>query len=218
VFGANTSKYGVFPSAAIGWNISNEPFMKEISFVDNLKLRLSYGKSGNEAIGVYETITRNSTNRYPFDGVTYIGTAPSVLGNADLHWETTLGSNIGLDFSLLKSKISGSMDFYSNKTSDLLLRRSLPITTGYGSVFYNLGKTSNQGFELNLNTKNLELTDFRWESGIVFSTNKNKIVDLYGDKQSDVGNRWFIGCVAGGRRSLKTRSGCQTRRLKVCGS
>ena len=193
VFGANTSKYGVFPSAAIGWNISNEPFMKEISFVDNLKLRLSYGKSGNEAIGVYETITRNSTNRYPFDGVTYIGTAPSVLGNADLHWETTLGSNIGLDFSLLKSKISGSMDFYSNKTSDLLLRRSLPITTGYGSVFYNLGKTSNQGFELNLNTKNLELTDFRWESGIVFSTNKNKIVDLYGDKQSDVGNRWFIG-------------------------
>ena len=167
--------------------------MKEISFVDNLKLRLSYGKSGNEAIGVYETITRNSTNRYPFDGVTYIGTAPSVLGNADLHWETTLGSNIGLDFSLLKSKISGSMDFYSNKTSDLLLRRSLPITTGYGSVFYNLGKTSNQGFELNLNTKNLELTDFRWESGIVFSTNKNKIVDLYGDKQSDVGNRWFIG-------------------------
>ena len=193
VMGANTSKYGVFPSMALGWNISREAFMGKIDFIDNLKLRLSYGKSGNEAIGVYQTITTNASNRYPFDGVGQIGTAPNVLGNANLHWETTLGSNIGLDIGLLNSRISGSIDFYRNKTRDLLLRRNLPIISGYGVIMDNIGRTSNQGLELAINTKNIQKTDFKWESGFVFSTNKTKIEDLYGDRRSDVGSRWFIG-------------------------
>ncbi|MEO5912289.1 MAG: TonB-dependent receptor [Pelobium sp.] len=193
VFGANTTKYGVFPSAAIGWNISNESFMKGVSFVNNLKLRASYGKSGNEAIPVYQTITTNSTVRYPFEGTAAVGINPSVLGNANLLWETTLGTNVGVDFSVLKSRISGSVDYYNNETSDLLLKRSLPIITGYGNVFENIGKTANTGLEVSLNTKNIEKDDFGWGTSIVFATNKNKIKDLYGDQKSDLGNRWFIG-------------------------
>ena len=193
VFGANTSKYGLFPSAALGWNISKESFMQDLRFVDNLKIRGSYGKSGNEAIAIYQTLTTNNTNRYPFDGVIYVGTTPNNLGNADLHWETTTGANLGLDFSFLKSRLSGTIDYYKNKTRDLLLQRSLPIITGYSRIYDNIGKTSNTGLEISLNTRNIEANGFRWESGIVFGTNKNKIVDLYGDKKDDLGQRWFIG-------------------------
>jgi TonB-linked SusC/RagA family outer membrane protein len=193
VFGANTNKYGVFPSAAIGWNIGNESFMKNVDFVNSLKLRVSYGKSGNEAIPVYRTITTNSIVRYPFEGAAQVGIIPSILGNTNLLWETTLGTNLGVDFSILNNRISGTVDYYSNETSDLLLQRSLPIITGYANVFENIGKTANKGIELSLNTKNINKDNFGWESTIVFAANKNEIVDLYGDKKSDLGNRWFIG-------------------------
>ena len=193
VFGANTDKYGVFPSFAAGWNISNESFMKSVSFVDNLKLRISYGKSGNEGINVYQTITTDNSVRYPFNGLAIIGVLAGNLGNANLHWESTTGTNVGIDFSLFKSRITGSIDAYSTKTTGILLSRNLPIVTGYSSVLDNLGETANKGIEITLNTKNVDLRDFRWETVINFSVNKNKIVDLYGDKKSDIGNRWFIG-------------------------
>jgi TonB-linked SusC/RagA family outer membrane protein len=193
VMGGNTDKYGWFPSAALGWNISQEDFLKDSKFVNNLKLRGSYGKAGNEAIGVYKTITTDGTVRFPFNGVSTIGTQAGNLGNSGLHWESTVTANIGADFSILNNRISGTIDAYKSHTYGLLLLEGLPAITGYGSVFNNIGKTANQGLELTLNTRNIDGKDFRWESNIVFSTNKNKIVDLYGNKQSDVGNRWFIG-------------------------
>ncbi|TDQ08074.1 SusC/RagA family TonB-linked outer membrane protein [Pedobacter metabolipauper] len=193
VFGANTSKYGVFPSAAIGWNISNESFMKNVSLVNNLKLRVSYGKTGNEAIPVYRTITTDGTARSPFNGISTIGVLAGNLGNTSLQWETTKTTNIGLDFAVLNSRISGSVEAYQNKTSGLLLLRSLPIITGYNNVYDNIGKTSNRGLEVTLNTRNVDGTDFRWETMIVFATNRNKITDLYGDGRDDLGNRWFLG-------------------------
>jgi TonB-linked SusC/RagA family outer membrane protein len=193
VMGGNTDKYGWFPSAALGWNISQEDFLKDSKFVNNLKLRGSYGKAGNEAISVYKTITTDGTVRFPFNGVSTIGTQAGNLGNSNLHWESTVTANIGADFSILNNRISGTIDAYKSHTYGLLLQESLPAITGYGSVFNNIGKTANQGLELTLNTRNIDGKDFRWESNIVFSTNKNKIVDLYGNKQSDVGNRWFIG-------------------------
>jgi TonB-linked SusC/RagA family outer membrane protein len=193
VFGANTTKYGVFPSFAVGWNVSNENFMKNVHFVDNLKLRVSYGKSGNEAIPVYGTVTTDNSVRFPFTGLSVIGVLAGNLGNANLHWESTVGTNVGIDFTILKSRITGTIDAYKTSTKGLLLRRNLPIVTGYSSVLDNLGETSNKGIEITLSTKNIDLRDFRWESMINFSTNQNKIVDLYGDKKSDVGNRWFIG-------------------------
>jgi TonB-linked SusC/RagA family outer membrane protein len=193
VFGSNTTKYGVFPSAAIGWNVSNEDFMEDVKFVDNLKLRLSHGKSGNEAISVYRTITTNGIVRQPFNGLSTIGAVASNLGNVNLLWETTLSTNLGVDFSLFNSRISGSVDAYKTKTTDILLLRSLPIITGYNNVYDNLGEVDNKGLEITLNTKNLDKGDFKWESTFNFATNKNKLIDLYGDKKSDLGNRWFIG-------------------------
>lgn len=193
VMGGNTSKYGVFPSVALGWNIGNENFVRSINAINALKLRGSYGKAGNEAIGVYQTITTENTVRSPFGGVSTIGVLAANLGNANLHWESSKTLNIGVDFGLLKNRINGSIDFYDTKTEGLLLRRNLPLVTGYYNVLDNLGKTTNHGIELTLNTENVTGKDFRWQTSIVFAANKNKIVDLYGDRKSDVGNRWFIG-------------------------
>lgn len=193
VFGANTSKYGTFPSVALGWNLSNEDFMKNITAINDLKIRGSYGQSGNEAISVYKTITTYGTVKYPFGGVVFTGLTPSNLGNADLHWETTTGFNIGVDFALLKRRVSGTIEYYRNNTEDLLLNRNLPIIGGYSSVVDNLGKTKNTGIELTLNTKNIVTKNFQWETGINFTANQNRIQDLYGDGKDDIGNRWFIG-------------------------
>lgn len=193
VMGSSTNKYGVFPSAALGWNIGNEEFMKNASLVNALKLRVSYGKAGNEAIPVYGTVTTENTVRFPFNGVSTIGVLASNLGNANLHWESSKTMNIGVDFGILKNRINGSIDFYSTETEGLILKRNLPVITGYSFVFDNLGQTKNHGIEVTLNTQNFAGQDFKWETSIVFAANKNRIVDLYGDHKSDVGNRWFIG-------------------------
>ncbi|HEY4205297.1 MAG TPA: SusC/RagA family TonB-linked outer membrane protein, partial [Puia sp.] len=193
VMGSNTDKYGVFPSIALGWTISNESFMKSVTGVNFLKLRGSYGKTGNEAIGVYSTITTDGTARYPFNGLVATGVVASNLGNNDLHWESTKGLNVGIDFAVLNNRISGSIDAYHTKTYDILLKRNIPVMTGFSSVYDNLGKVDNKGFEITLTTKNVSSRDFGWESMINFSANSNKIVDIYGDKKSDVGNKWFIG-------------------------
>ncbi len=193
VFGANTSKYGTFPSVAVGWNVTNEQFMKNVKWLDNCKLRLSYGKSGNEAINVYETISKYSATSIAMDGSTLTGIYASSLGNGDLTWETTKSFNAGLDWGIFGRRIVGNFDFYKSKTSGLLLERNLPKTTGYSSVYQNIGQTSNLGFEATITSRNIVTGDFTWETSLIFAANKNKIVDLYGDKTDDVGNKWFIG-------------------------
>ncbi|MFV5689320.1 SusC/RagA family TonB-linked outer membrane protein [Flavobacterium sp. ZT3R25] len=192
-FGSNSSKYGLFPSVALGWNISKEKFLENSDVVTNLKLRASYGLSGNQAINPNVTSSTASTVRLPFNGVSTVGVVANVLGNKDLTWESTLGTNVGLDFELFDKKISGTIDGYSNHTKDLLLLRAIPIITGYSQVLQNLGEVSNKGLEISLKATVLNLGNFRWETSANFATNKNKIVDLYGDKKDDVGNRWFIG-------------------------
>ncbi len=193
VFGGNTSKYGLFPSVGLGWNISKERFMQDIPFINNLKLRSSYGKTGNEAIGVYGTLTTASSVRFPFSGVSTIGVLANNLGNSNLKWENTTSLNFGLDFSLFNNRITGTIDAYQTKTEDLILRRNLPAATGYSSILDNLGKSENQGIEITLNTVNVKAGDFKWESNINFASYRNKIVELYGDGKDDLGNRWFLG-------------------------
>ena len=193
VMGANTDKYGMFPSFAVAWNVSNENFLKPVTLINNLKLRISYGKSGNEAIPVYGTVTTEGTVRFPFGGTGTVGVLASNLGNANLHWESSKIFNIGTDFTILKNRITGTIDYYKTNTEGLLLRRNLPIITGYSFVLDNLGKTANDGIEVTLNTDNIVRGDFKWQMTTVFSANKNRIVDLYGDKKDDLGNRWFIG-------------------------
>jgi TonB-linked SusC/RagA family outer membrane protein len=192
VFGSNTSKYAVFPSFALGWNVSNEGFMKGNKLFNSLKLRGSYGVVGNEGFAPYSTISTFATVRIPYNGLSTIGVAPNVLGNNNLQWETTTGSNIGIDFAILKNRITGTIETYSTKTKNLVLLRSLPTATGYLNVLDNVGKVSNKGFEFSIKSQNF-VGNFKWETAVNFATNKNKILDLFGDKKDDVGNRLFIG-------------------------
>lgn len=194
VFGDN-NKYGTFPSVAVGWNISNEKFMEPSnSWLNNLKLRLSYGKAGNEAISVYETILKLSVEKFAMGGNSVVGLIPSTrMANKDLGWEETKTFNVGVDFGFLNNRLNGNIDFYTSITDGLLLLRRLPNLSGYSDVYANMGKTANHGIELTLNSRNIVTKDFTWSSGLVFSWNHNEIKDLYGDKTDDVGNRWFIG-------------------------
>ncbi|MEO8111149.1 MAG: SusC/RagA family TonB-linked outer membrane protein, partial [Ginsengibacter sp.] len=199
VFGSNTTKYGVFPSFAVGWNIHNEKFMTNAKNVNSLKLRFSYGKTGNEAISINGTQTTAGTNRFPFNGISTIGVLASNLGNADLHWEETKGSNVGVDFSLFDNRVGGTVDLFRTTTSDIILKRNLPIITGYSSILDNLGSTRNKGIEVTLNTININSGAFKWETSLNYSSYKNTIVSLYGNldstghEVSDIGQGLFIG-------------------------
>ncbi len=194
VFGKN-NKYGTFPSVALGWNIYREKFMESTNnWLNNLKLRLSYGKAGNEAISVYETMVKLNTVKFAQNGGSVVGLVPNGrMGNDDLSWETTKTFNVGVDFGVLNNRISGNIDFYTSKTDGLLLQRNLPHLSGYSNVYQNMGKTKNYGVEVSLNSRNLDINGFTWNTGLVFSWNHNEIVDLYGDGKDDLGNRWFIG-------------------------
>ena len=122
-----------------------------------------------------------------------IGAKASVLPNLDLGWEKTASTNIGVDFGFLNNRISGSVEYYVAKTSDLLLAKSLPLMTGYTSITTNIGKTQNKGLEITLSTTNIQTKDFTWKTDFTFSTNKEEIVELAGGKVDDTANKWFIG-------------------------
>lgn len=199
VFGAN-NKYGFFPSVAVAWNIANEKFISEnIQWINMLKLRLSYGVNGNNAISRYQTLDRLYTN----NGIKYIwgdgGSAVNSaylandgVGNPNLKWETTHTANVGIDFSFLNGRINGSVDMYLSRTKDLLMTRTVPIMNGYSMIWDNIGETQNKGIELTLNSINLQSRDFSWKTGLSFFLNRDKIVDLRGDKVDDLANNWFI--------------------------
>lgn len=194
VFGRN-NKYGTFPSAAVAWNLHNESFMQNAKhIVNNLKWRISYGLSGNEAIGIYQT--QFLMNSYPIamNGLSNTAlTIRTLMGNDNLQWEKTKGFNTGVDFGLFNNRVSGSIDVYKSNTYDMLLKQLLPKLTGFTDVFSNMGKMQNTGVDLTLNTKNIVKDQFNWSSTLVFSRNKNKITEVYGNGKEDLGNRWFIG-------------------------
>lgn len=187
------NKLANFYSASVAWNISEEKFMSDArNWLDHLKLRLSYGQNGNQGIGRYSSLSRMVTQNYVFDSTPYIGLAPSTLGNEGLGWEITNSNNFGVDFSVLDQRVSGNVDLYVAKTNDVLVRRNLPGSTGYANVWTNIGQIKNRGIEVELNTVNVK-SPLTWESRLVFSLNRDEIVDLYGDGKDDIGNQWFIG-------------------------
>ena len=188
------NQWGFMPSVALGWQIKEESWLKDADKISKLRLRLSYGKSGNNNLGHDQTWTKLSLSRYTFGGNNENGFGISnEKGNSELRWEMTSEYNLGLDFGFFNSRVSGTIDVYSRKTEDLILKRSISSVNGYTSVFQNIGTTSNKGFELGLNTINISSQNFVWKTNLTFSLNQNKIIDLYGDKMDDLGNRWFIG-------------------------
>jgi len=191
-FGAN-KKYGFFPSVAVGWNVLQEPFMKDTGALTNLKLRLSYGSNGNQAVGVYQTLARLSERSYVNGSATAPGYVPTSLANPDLGWETTNSLNVGADFELWKGRLAGTVDAYSSKTHDLLLKRQISPVMGVDTITQNIGKTANKGIELGLNSVNIESKNFSWSSTANISLNRNKIVELYGNGKNDTLNTWFLG-------------------------
>lgn len=192
---AEGHKWVLFPSAALAWRISDEPFMKSLSWMDNLKLRLGYGKTGNSAVDPYQTKGGLAIRRYVYNnGATEVmGYAPSIMANGTLTWETTDQWNLGLDFGFLRNRINGSVELYMQNTKDLLLERQLPVVSGFSSVISNVGSTRNKGIEITLNTRNILTKNFTWSTDWMFSANKEEIVELYNGKVDDIGNRWFIG-------------------------
>jgi TonB-linked SusC/RagA family outer membrane protein len=191
VFGVN-NKYGTFPSIAGGWNITNEPFW-HLPTVNALKLRVSYGKNGNQAISPYQTLARLGTDSYLNGAQSAPGYIPDSLGNPNLKWETTTTLNFGLDFGLWQDRVHGSLDMYRASTSDLLLNRLISPVQGITSIAENIGKTQNKGIEFELSGVILQHGSFAWTTDFNIAANRNKIVDLYGNGQDDVLNQWFIG-------------------------
>lgn len=191
-FGEN-NKFANFPSLSLGWVASEEPFLKNRLESIYLKLRVSYGKNGNQGIGRYSSFSRMTTDSYVYGSSSAIAVYPGTIGNASLGWETTSSFNLGLDYAFLNRRISGSIDVYKAKTTDVLVKRALPPATGYSSIWANIGGIDNKGIELQLNTVNIK-GKFSWKSGFTFSLNRDKIAKLYGgDNDKDVGNSWFVG-------------------------
>jgi TonB-linked SusC/RagA family outer membrane protein len=192
-FGANT-KYGNFPGVALGWNISNEQFMKQITWLDLLKLRVGWGVVGNQGVAPYQTQGLLTRTAYAWGSVAAFGYRPNTIGNPDLKWESSATANIGLDFSFLRGRIQGSLELYETNTTDLLLSDQLPGSTGFLSVTRNVGQTRNKGIELGFTTVNVNSpSGFKWTTDFTFTKNKEAIISLYNGKVDDLGNRWFIG-------------------------
>mgnify|MGYP003669751314 CR=1 FL=1 len=195
----NDTKYGVFPSVALGWNLAKESFLENSNTLNQLKFRLSYGENGNQAISPYRTLAELSKQDYiDGEGNNLIGYRPGGLGNDALGWETTTSFNLGVDFGLFNNRINGSVDVYQSKTTDLLLSKSIPGINGSTSIIQNIGETKGNGFEIALNTRNIVSENFTWNSQIAFSRNVNEIVNVGltdddGNFIDDVGSRWFIG-------------------------
>ncbi len=193
-FGADT-KFGFFPSVGLGWNMERENFMAGIDQIRALKLRASYGVTGNQAIGAYATLPGlNNAHYLNTLKETAFGYYPSGIGDPTLGWETSKTFNIGLDFGLFNNRVQGSIDHFRTTTTDLLLNRSISRLNGVGQIRQNIGETKNRGIELQLSTINIDRRNFQWTSDFNISRYKNEIVNVGQEGNGDdVGNRWFIG-------------------------
>ncbi|WP_240163604.1 TonB-dependent receptor [Spirosoma taeanense] len=190
---ATGNKWTFFPSAAFAWRIIEEKFMQGVKGLSDLKLRASYGVAGNDPSGPYATQTTLTRLAFGYDDVP----APAYtfsrnVGNAELGWELSYTKNVGLDFGLLNGRINASVDYYDTRTSDLLLDRGLPPTTGVTTVKQNIGKTRNRGVEVTLGSTNIRMPNLSWSSNVTFTRNKEEITELV-TGGNDIGNGWFIG-------------------------
>ncbi|MEQ6119137.1 TonB-dependent receptor [Reichenbachiella sp. MALMAid0571] len=196
------NKYGIFPAVGASWNLIDEDFMAGVELIDNLKLRVSWGKNGNRGVGRYSSLSNVNSTKYTFgDGTAAtVGLYPTSFANPNLGWETTTSTNIGIDFGIFSSRISGSIEYYRSNTSNLLLSQKIPNTNGFETFLRNIGGTSNRGVELSLNFTNIQTGEFTWSSNVAFTMNRNKIQKLTGNdldedgiEDDDIASKWFIG-------------------------
>ena len=204
---AKGHQWHTYPAVSAGWNIARESFMEDLTWIDNLKLRVGYGETSNQSINPYSTLGGLAVRNYNFgDGTNYkAGYYVNALPNPELGWEYSKTWNFGLDFSLFNGRLSGSFEYYIQKTKDILLDVSLPSTSGVSSFTGNIGNTQNKGFEFTLNGIIIDNKNgWNWEAGINLYANRNKLTKLTGtepivlsdgtvQEERDVANRWFVG-------------------------
>jgi len=198
------NKFGIFPSGALAWVVSEENFMKKNQKIINfLKLRASYGANGNRSLGSYGTLSHvGASQGYVFgDGSSpYLVQGISTLGNTGLKWETTTGTNLGIDFAILNQRIRGNVEYYNSNTSNILFNVNIPVITGYSSIPDNIGKIHNSGTEFSITGSIIRQKDFNWDMTLNFWRNRNKVVSVLGiDNNKDgieddlIANGLFIG-------------------------
>ncbi|MGV8827264.1 MAG: SusC/RagA family TonB-linked outer membrane protein [Breznakibacter sp.] len=183
---ARGKQWGALPSASVAWRISEEAFMKDLDVVDNLKLRIGYGITGNCDVDDNMYVTDYGSTEYSIGGVDVTGLKPgSILGNPALKWEKTTSTSLGLDVSVLKGRINLTADFYNNESDNLLMKVQIPASTGYTQQFQNIATIRNRGLEFVVNTMNIRRKDFQWTTDFNISFNRSKVLDLYGDGGAD---------------------------------
>ena len=187
---ASENRWAFFPSASAAWVINKEKFLENVSWINQLKMRVGYGVTGNAAVPAYAT-------QPPLTGIVYPNGSGVVnntsLGNIELGWEQTAQFNYGIDFSMFSNRISGALDYYTSKTTDLLLKSSVPTVIGVKDTYQNVGETEGSGVELTLNTVNVTTKDFEWTTSLSASYQQSKIVSLQNGKFDDINNNLFIG-------------------------
>ena len=175
------NRFGYFPSGAVAWRMSQEPWLRDVAWLSNLKLRGSWGMTGNNRIGassVYGALSSSNATGYPFDNDYVTGYLPSRVANPLLKWETTRQTDVGVDFAVLNNRISLTVDWYHKVTKDLLLNTDLPNSSGYSKAQKNVGSVQNTGWEFSLNTTNIDRKHFTWTSSFNISFNRNKVLAL----------------------------------------
>lgn len=187
------NKWRLFPSVSAAWRISEEPFIKNLgNKISDLKVRVSYGEIGNQAIDPYQTLTSLKSTTYSWGGEGVYAWYPSTLANQNLGWEVSKTVNAGIDFGFLGNRITGTVEYYHTNTQDVLMKRTIPDVTGFSYIWQNIGSTQNQGVEFSLNGVAISTRDLTWSIGANASRNWNKITGLI-DGQDLVSNAWFIG-------------------------
>ena len=192
---ATGHKWHTYPAISVGWNIHNESFMENSrGWLDELKLRVGYGETSNQAINAYATLGRLSTMQYNFADDKYAtGYYVSTLPNEDLGWEYSQTWNFGLDFGFFQGRLRGTLEYYMVDTKDILLNLDLPSTSGVSSTTANIGATQNRGLELSLNGTIIDKGDWTWTAGMNIYANRNKLVALADGTTENKGQAWFVG-------------------------
>lgn len=192
---AKGHQWHTYPAVSAGWNIGQESFMDDLEWLDILKVRVGYGQTSNQAVAPYSTWGKLSTRPYNFGPTGYAtGYYVSALPNYDLGWEYSSTWNFGLDFTLLGGRLSGTFEYYIQKTSDLLQSVNLPSTSGVSNYVGNVGKTENKGVEFTLNGTILDNHNgWTWDASINISANRNKLTELASGAERDEANNWFVG-------------------------
>jgi TonB-linked SusC/RagA family outer membrane protein len=181
------NKWSYFPSGAVAWRLSSEPFMQQFSFLSDAKLRASWGITGNNRVSEYATYARVDfpiSGYYSYNNTLQQGAVLSSMENKDLKWENTTQTDAGIDLGFFKQRLTLTADYYKKVTSNLLLNAALPPTTGYNAAYKNIGKTSNEGFEIGFSSINIDKPDFVWSSSFNIAFNKSKVIALSQNQES----------------------------------